>query len=114
MGPAADGHRPAIWDCWVGMSQKLTFASDGTVRAGSACLTAPESAGNGSPVAMSECVGARGQQWVLRADGSLYNPAVDRCLETPGWVTISDTGLGVWSCLGNANQRWNLTVNPAV
>ncbi|MFE2724033.1 ricin-type beta-trefoil lectin domain protein [Kitasatospora sp. NPDC059327] len=115
MGPVADGRRPAIWDCWAGVSQKLNFASDGTLRAGSACLTAPESgAGNGSPVAMSECVGARGQQWALRADGSLYNPAVDRCLEIPGWITANGTGLGIWSCLGTPNQRWTLTVNPAV
>ncbi|MFF1902894.1 ricin-type beta-trefoil lectin domain protein [Kitasatospora sp. NPDC058218] len=114
MGPVADGRRPVVWDCWAGVSQKFTFVSDGTVRAGSACLTAPESgAGNGSPVAMSECVGARGQQWALRADGTLYSPAADRCLEIPGWATANGTGLGIWSCLGNSNRHWSLTVNPA-
>ncbi|MED7951998.1 ricin-type beta-trefoil lectin domain protein [Streptomyces sp. BE303] len=115
MGTTADGHRPAVWNCWAGVNQKLTFAPDGTVRSGAACLSVPESgAGDGSPVAMSECVGARGQQWTLRPSGELYNPLAQRCLEIPGWDTTNGTGLGIWSCHGGANQRWILSVTTAV
>jgi hypothetical protein len=56
--------------------------ADGTVRSFGKCL---DIQGNGTAnvtkVQLWDCDGAGGQQWVARADGSLYNPQSGRCLD---------------------------------
>lgn len=103
-----------LYDCWNGTSQKFTFPSDGTLRTGGHCISTRDNAtANGTTIAIVACSGATGQAWTLRADGSLYNPTANACLELPGWHDGNGTVLGIWSCHGGANQRWNLTNNTA-
>ncbi|MFF2040446.1 ricin-type beta-trefoil lectin domain protein [Kitasatospora sp. NPDC058170] len=109
------GHDVAIYDCWNGVSQKFTFAPDGTLRAGGYCVGVRDNGiYNGSSVAVLDCLGEPGQQWTLRSDGSLFNPNSKRCLEIPGWDNTNGRSLDIWDCItGNRNQLWNLSVNTA-
>ncbi len=112
-GPSA-GADLVLWDCWNGISQKFAFAPDGTLRTGGLCVsTRANGTGNGTQLATLDCQGDTGQVWLLRADGSLYNPQSNRCLELPGWATANGTVTGIWDCNGNPNQRWTLTANTA-
>ncbi|MFG2907350.1 ricin-type beta-trefoil lectin domain protein [Kitasatospora sp. NPDC048286] len=110
---ASNGTNLRLYDCWAGASQKFTFGSDGTLRTGGRCVGIKDNATNlGAQVVISDCVGATGQVWTLRADGSVYNPNADRCLELPNWADANGTALGVWECIsGHANQRWTVFPN---
>ncbi|MER7671388.1 ricin-type beta-trefoil lectin domain protein [Kitasatospora sp. NPDC096128] len=113
LGPAV-GKNLAVWDCWNGISQKFTFAPDGTLRTGTWCVSVRDNAtGNGSPVGILDCVGDPGQQWTLRGDGSLYNPASNRCMDVHAWDTTNGRTLDIWDCAGTRNELWTLSPNTA-
>ncbi|MET9398681.1 LamG-like jellyroll fold domain-containing protein [Kitasatospora sp. NPDC002965] len=101
----------AVYDCWNGDSQHFTLTADHKIKvrgSGDRCLgIADKPAQWGSKIQIQACSGVDlGQTWVRRFDGALYNPAVDSCLELPGWNTGNGTGIGIWQCTGNPNQRW--------
>ncbi|MBV2154936.1 RICIN domain-containing protein, partial [Kitasatospora sp. SUK 42] len=111
---AANGTNLRFYNCWSGATQKFTFATDGTLRTGGRCVSTKDNAtNNGAEVTVNDCTGATGQVWTLRADGTIYNPTADRCLELPGWKDDNATAIGIWDCLGNANQRWTMYPNAA-
>ncbi|WP_035842076.1 ricin-type beta-trefoil lectin domain protein [Kitasatospora azatica] len=106
-----NGTPVAQYDCWGGAGQKFSFATDGTLRSGGKCVsTANAGTGNGTSVISWDCQpGHAEQQWVLRGDGSIYNPASQRCLELPGWTTVNGGSLDIWDCIGgHANQLWTV------
>ncbi|MGW4897128.1 ricin-type beta-trefoil lectin domain protein [Kitasatospora sp. NPDC004240] len=116
-GPHA-GAELAIYGCWNTPNQRFNLATDGTVRAGSLCLSTQDNAlGNGTRVVLATCTGATGQKWAVRPDGRIFLPAtVDadnpagRCLELPGWATDQGTRIGIWNCPGpQNNQLWSIT-----
>ncbi|MFJ2810836.1 ricin-type beta-trefoil lectin domain protein [Kitasatospora sp. NPDC087271] len=117
-GGPRDGAEVAIYSCWQTANQRFSFATDGTIRAGSWCLSTKDNAlGNGTRVILTTCTGNTGQKWSMRPDGRIYLPAtVDpannpggQCLELPGWATDQGTRLGIWTCPGvQANQQWTL------
>ncbi|MFE6750876.1 ricin-type beta-trefoil lectin domain protein [Kitasatospora purpeofusca] len=120
---ASNGGNLGFHDCWNGASQRFTFASDGTLRTGGRCVTPRDNkVAWGTQITIVDCAGASGPQgnpgtsgqvWTLRADGSLYNPAANACLELPGWNDANGTVPGLWQCNGNANQRWTYYPNTA-
>ncbi|MFJ5123149.1 ricin-type beta-trefoil lectin domain protein [Kitasatospora sp. NPDC088548] len=118
-GGPYEGAELSVYACWQTINQRFNFAIDGTVRAGSWCVSTKNNAlANGTRVVLSRCVGNNGQKWAVRPDGRIYLPAtVDpvnspggKCLELPGWATEQGTRLGIWDCptLQN-NQQWTLT-----
>ncbi|MFD8081625.1 ricin-type beta-trefoil lectin domain protein [Kitasatospora sp. NPDC059722] len=116
-GGPRDGAELAIYNCWNTVNQRFNFATDGTIRAGSYCLSTKDNAlANGTRVILTTCNGTDGQKWTMRPDGRIYLPAtVDaanpggRCLELPGWATDQGTRLGIWNCPGlQANQQWTI------
>jgi hypothetical protein len=74
--------------------QQWTRAGDGTLREGTAektgqCLdNFKGGAADGNPVVLDACDGGPSQQWRLRADGSLHNPATDKCAGTDGGPSL--------------------------
>jgi hypothetical protein len=63
---------------------------------------------NGTTIVLYGCDHSASQQFIPRADGSLYNPQSNRCVDDPAFSTTSGTVLQVWDCNGGANQKWNL------
>ncbi|MFJ8041359.1 ricin-type beta-trefoil lectin domain protein [Kitasatospora sp. NPDC096147] len=118
LGGPHEGAETAIYGCWQTANQRFSFATDGTIRAGSYCLsTKDNSLTNGTRIILTTCTGSAGQKWGMRPDGRIYLPAtVDpigspggKCLELPGWATDQGTRLGIWDCPGlQANQQWTL------
>ena len=92
------------------LGHKGSLLLDGPLRAYGKCL---DIVGNGTAdftkVQLWDCDGAGGQQWVPRADGSLFNPQSGRCLDDPQGVTADQTQLQIYDCLAGAwTQVWNL------
>ncbi|MFJ2778804.1 ricin-type beta-trefoil lectin domain protein [Kitasatospora sp. NPDC087315] len=111
---APNGGDLSFYNCWNGTNQKFTFASDGTLRTGSRCVTTRDNKFDwGTKIAITDCTGTAGQIWTLRADGTLYNPTAQACLELPGGNDANGTVPGIWQCNGKPNQRWTLFPNTA-
>lgn len=118
-GGPHDGAEVAIYNCGAIAEQRFNFAVDGTIRAGSYCLSTKDNAlVNLTRVILTTCNGNTGQKWATRPDGGIYLPAtVDpttnpngRCLELPYWATDQGTHLGIYDCPGfHANQQWTVT-----
>lgn len=70
------------------------------------CLHAPSPAA-GTALAAWPCTGAAGQRWILRGDGSLYNPASERCAAASG--TTHGAALRLQACSDAATQRFTAT-----
>ncbi|MER6161023.1 ricin-type beta-trefoil lectin domain protein [Streptomyces sp. NPDC001868] len=74
--------------------QQWTRAGDGTLREGTAgktgrCLTNLKGGtDDGNPIVLDACDGGPSQQWWLRADGSVHNPATDKCAGTDGGPSV--------------------------
>ncbi|WP_280694998.1 ricin-type beta-trefoil lectin domain protein [Kitasatospora sp. GAS204B] len=81
-----NGAPARAWECIPRNSnQQWTFFGDGTVRDGSPGRCLENSGGSntaGNPIIMdTACSGGSSQLWQLRVDGTLYNPATDKCVD---------------------------------
>jgi hypothetical protein len=101
-----------IWDCHGNANQRWQrrFAEwDGGQLVGDVngnCLTASGTA-NGSAVTFQPC-GTGSQLFSYLADGSLYHQASKRCLDViSNFGYGNGTGLQLYDCHGQANQRWS-------
>src|SRR5690606_14373349 len=53
------------------------------------------------------CTGQPGQRWVLRGDGSLYNPGADRCADVAIAAGVrGNAAVRLAACNGQASQRF--------
>ena len=105
-----------LWDClpnaadqhWEGSAYGLH-----TLGTMSRCLD-PDGSGtaNGTKLELYDCNSNAGQQWIVRPDGSIFNPQSGRCLDDPSGVTTNGTALQLYDCNGNAAQQF--TVNGGV
>jgi hypothetical protein len=59
-------------------------------------------------VQLSTCDGTGGQHWTSRADGSLLNSQLGKCLDANGGSSADETRLVSSTCQGGTNQRWTL------
>ncbi|MFJ8434497.1 ricin-type beta-trefoil lectin domain protein [Kitasatospora sp. NPDC094019] len=100
-----EGSQIQLYDCWNGLNQRYDLRTDRTVRVYEKCVTADGNV-DGSPVTVRSCTGADTQKWELRGDGTLYNAAVDRCVDDPAAGSTNMTALWMWTCNTHANQRW--------
>jgi glucose/arabinose dehydrogenase len=71
------------------------------------CLHAPGTA-NGTGLVVWPCGSGDGQRWVLRSDGSLFNPGSERCADaaTNAGVRGGAAQLRLQDCNGQASQRF--------
>ena len=58
------------------------------------------------PAARPAYYGAASQQWLLSPDGSLVNPATDKCADDPLSTTVTGTPLDLYTCNGTGAQEW--------
>ncbi|MCH0572758.1 ricin-type beta-trefoil lectin domain protein [Streptomyces sp. MUM 136J] len=69
------------------------------------CLAAIGAPTPGIPVVLYDCDGDGSEQWTLRADGSLFNPATGRCLQAPS----RNQALAAVICVaGLLSQQWSI------
>ncbi|MFD8978422.1 ricin-type beta-trefoil lectin domain protein [Streptomyces sp. NPDC059564] len=102
-GGTADGNRIQIWDCNGSGPQQFEIRENGELRVLGKCVDA---AANGTLVQLWTCNGTGPQQWLPQADGSLYNPMSNRCVDLPQGRTDNGTQLQLWDCNGSNPQRW--------
>jgi hypothetical protein len=115
-GRTDDGNPVQSWQCneiGGGAAQKFQIMADGTVRNQGKCIDA-QGAGtaNGTPIQLYTCHSHPAQQFLPRADGSLYNPMSGRCVDASEMTT--GTRLYLWDCNQTNPQRWTIpTLNTA-
>ncbi|MER6301399.1 ricin-type beta-trefoil lectin domain protein [Kitasatospora sp. NPDC001539] len=107
-----NGTAVQLYDCNSSNAQKWTFEPDGSLRALSHCLDATgRGTANGTPLQIWDCGnGAPQQNFVLRPDGTLYNPASGRCVDLPGGTATNTARLQLWDCNGTPAQKWTTLV----
>ncbi|MFJ2777932.1 polymorphic toxin-type HINT domain-containing protein [Kitasatospora sp. NPDC087315] len=105
-GSNANGTNLQINACTSGGSQLYTVANNRLVVLGK-CVQAMGTTA-GSAVQTQNCDNSAAQTWTPRADGTLHNPAANRCLAIPGNVTTSNTALVLGDCASTvpAGQKW--------
>ncbi|WP_285543623.1 ricin-type beta-trefoil lectin domain protein [Streptomyces lavendulae] len=102
-GGTADGNRIQIWDCNGSTPQQFEIRENGELRVLGKCVDAAD---NGTLVQLWTCNGTGPQQWLPQADGSLYNPMNNRCMDLPQGRTENGTQLQLWQCNASNAQRW--------
>ncbi|MET9697464.1 ricin-type beta-trefoil lectin domain protein [Streptomyces sp. NPDC006529] len=117
-GGTADGNKIQIWRCndqAGGVAQKFEIRTDGTLRIQGKCLDAVNGGtANGTPIQLMVCHGNPAQQFMPRADNSVYNPVSGRCLDLDHMNTTDGTQLQLWDCNTTDAQRWTVpTLNTA-
>ena len=97
-----------VYTCNGTSAQQWTVESNNTLEVLGMCLDV-DAAGtaNGTTVDLYTCNGTGAQTWVPQSDGALLNPESGKCLDDTGYGG-SGTQAQIWSCTGNANQKWNL------
>ncbi|MFD0375702.1 ricin-type beta-trefoil lectin domain protein [Streptomyces sp. NPDC127112] len=103
-GGTGDGNRIQIWDCNGSNPQTFEVRENGELRVLGKCVDA---ANYGTLVQLWTCNGTGPQQWLPQADGSLYNPVNNRCMDLPQGRTDNGIQLQLWPCNGTNAQRWS-------
>jgi hypothetical protein len=108
---STDGGSPIqIYPCNGTAAQKVTAASDGTLRIQGKCVDVKWGGHlNHTPVWLYTCTKNNGaQQWVLQPNSRLFNPQSGRCLDDPGSTLTAGTQLQIYDCNKTAAQRWRI------
>ncbi|WP_433293788.1 ricin-type beta-trefoil lectin domain protein [Actinoplanes sp. CA-030573] len=106
-GTAAEGQPVQVWTCNHTAAQLIGHPADDSLRVLGRCVTAA------AAVTTTTCAGAPGQQWTLRADGTLRNPASGKCLDVPDSNTTPGAAqLQIYDCLHTDGQIWRLPPGP--
>jgi hypothetical protein len=95
-------------------AQQFTVPGDGTIRIYGLCLDANGPVRSGTYhrfIYTWTCNGTNQQQWVPRADGTIYNAAQNTCLDMP--ATGTPLQLYTGPCRGLTNQQWQLPTKQA-
>jgi hypothetical protein len=107
---AVNDNQIDLFTCNGSAAQQWTVVSaDHTLQVLGRCLdTEAGGTANGTTIVLYDCNQAASQQFIPRADGSLYNPQSDKCLDDPRSSRSPRTVVQLWDCTGNGNQKWNL------
>ncbi|MFC9295503.1 LamG-like jellyroll fold domain-containing protein [Streptomyces sp. NPDC057011] len=110
LGP--DGTKVQIWDCneiGGGLAQKFEVRGDGTVRIQGKCMDAKDAGtANSTLIQAVTCHDHPAQQFLPRADGSLYNPVSGRCVDLDHGNTTNGVQLWLYDCNSSPAQRWTI------
>jgi hypothetical protein len=105
-----------LWSCYtllsgqpVAKDQQWTLNSDGTLRTLGRCLDIDgNGTAHGTKLELYDCNGVGGQQWVIRSDGTIWNPQSGMCLDDPSGNTGNGTPLQIWDCNNNPAQVFHV------
>ncbi|MFI1063837.1 ricin-type beta-trefoil lectin domain protein [Streptomyces spororaveus] len=104
-----DGNRIQITDCNGSAAQNFEVRGDGTLSIQGKCVDAAwAGTANKTLLELYTCHRGPNQLFVPRADGSLYNPASDRCIDLGNFNTTPGTQLWLWDCNLTDAQRWSI------
>jgi Ricin-type beta-trefoil lectin domain len=112
-GSSVPGAQVVLADCDESdPSQGWTFPSDGTARdfGGTMCLDISGAPGDGTPVRIADCSSSRHstQAFVLKPSYDLVEVQPDLCVDAKDKNTAAGTVMQMWSCTGNANQKFRM------
>jgi hypothetical protein len=97
-----------IATCDSSADQTWSLASGDTLQAFGMCLDINGGAtADATTVDLYTCNGTGAQTWEPQANGSLFNPQSNKCLDDTGFGG-SGTQLQIWDCTGGPNQVWAL------
>lgn len=99
-----------IWDCqsWA-EDQHWVHYADNTLRTMGRCLDiSGNNTANWTPVQLYDCNRCPCQQWIARADGSIFNPQSGRCLDAKYGGTDNGTALQIYDCNNTPAQTFTL------
>jgi hypothetical protein len=110
-GGTAGNHVPVdLWSCNGGGGQEWQVNTNGfgTVSNGVYCLgTEGGGTANGTLADVYQCNNTNGQNWTSKGNGELVQQSSGKCLDDTNGST-SGAQLQIWSCAGNANQRYSV------
>ncbi len=111
-GSDDDGNKIQIAGCNGTSAQQFQIRDDGTLRIQGKCLNAADAGtADRTLIELRSCSSGSGsQQFLPRADGSLYNPVSGRCVDLGGFNTTPGTQLWLYACNRSAAQRWSIPV----
>ncbi|KAF7283654.1 hypothetical protein GWI33_023290 [Rhynchophorus ferrugineus] len=95
-----------LYQChqFLAVSQYFSLSNKGELRKENVCAEVF----NERDVQLTECHGhKREQYWVLRKNGTIYNPAAKKCLSSNG--VQNGKGVKVERCTGDVFQKWIFT-----
>ncbi len=104
-GATSNGTQQALWDC-SGAAQQLITRKGNTLQLLGNCLETTPNATAGARVQLWFCNGGTHQQWTLNDNGTISNVRTGLCLDVDNNGTVNGTPVIVWTCHGEANQRW--------
>ncbi len=105
-----------LWTCTpTAADQHWVVTDHQTVETMTRCLdVGGNSTAAGTKVDLFNCNGVGGQQWVQRADGTLFNPPSGLCLTSPGGSTAIGTQLVIDTCTGGPSQQFGALAATAL
>ncbi|WP_314613858.1 ricin-type beta-trefoil lectin domain protein [Streptomyces stackebrandtii] len=108
-GANGNGNQPQLWDCNGSDPQKFSVNANGTLTQKGQCVAVRgNQTGEGTDLIFWQCLGEGGQQWLPRADGSIYNPQSNNCFDLPQARRDWGTKFMIWGCNGTPAQRWSI------
>lgn len=104
----APGTPTIIWNCNGQPNQRWSLDSVGRLLTldDTRCLV-PSGSARGSAAVTATCTSGTGQAWRYTTAGTLVHVATGWCLDVSSAATAAGTPVIVWSCNGQANQRWS-------
>ncbi|MFJ3914168.1 ricin-type beta-trefoil lectin domain protein [Streptomyces vinaceus] len=107
-----DGNKIQIAACNGSDAQKFQVRRDGTIRTQGKCLNATNAGTkNTTLIELRTCDSAApSQQFLPRADNSIYNPVSGRCLDLGNLDTRPGTPLWLFDCNSSPAQRWTIPI----
>ncbi len=108
-GQPVVGTRLMIWDCHGdSVSQRWTFASDGTMRTLDMCVQLGHgSTADGAELQLAHCNGGDAQQFELNYRHDIVSKLANKCADVQDAATDNGTRIQLWSCNGEDQQKWS-------
>ncbi|WP_328971876.1 ricin-type beta-trefoil lectin domain protein [Streptomyces sp. NBC_00239] len=112
---SGNGMHHQMYGCNGTPAQQFDVNANGTLTHNGQCTAASgNQTTSGTAIIFWGCLNEGGQQWLPRADGSIYNPQSGMCLDLPWGNRNWGTQLQLFGCNGTAAQRWSIpTVTTA-
>jgi hypothetical protein len=107
-GRAVNGNYTQIWDCRSGLNQQQWAFVNGTLRSMGMCMTATGSSA-GAALVVQSCNGGSAQLFRLTSANDIVHSGTNKCVDVKDKKTAAGTRLQIWTCNGQANQKWHLS-----